>query len=174
MKEANGHARGAVSKLVKARPSNLIVESSDRMPYEDLKALMLEMCQDFDLKYGVVVRRLGDPNAPSTRSSSFRGFFRAGPGHQDLLTAPMIAHKVYPDGTEEPVRNIEFSDVTIRVLRDIVQTADDKHVYSYAIGNDYEMPASIVCPSILIEEMEIKKSEAKIMRPPILPSPLAQ
>lgn len=174
VKEANGHARGAVSKLVKARPSNLIVESRDRIPYEDLKALMLEMCQDFDLDYGLVIGRLGDPNAPGSRAFFYRSLFRSGSSQEGLLTAPTVAFKVYADGREEPVRNVEFSDVTIRVLRDIVQTGEQQYVYSYAIGNDYEMPVSIVCQPILIEEMELRKSEAKIRRPPILPSPLAQ
>jgi hypothetical protein len=73
-----------------------------------------------------------------------------------------------------PVRNLEFSNVTIRILRDIIQTGDRPCVYNYLIGNDYEMPVSIVCPAVLVEEMELRKSEEKIKRPPLLPSPLVR
>ena len=95
-------------------------------------------------------------------------------GRKNALTAPLLVYKVYPDGKEEPVRSLVFSNVTVRVLRDILQTSDKQYVYNYLIGNNYEMPASIVCPAILVEEMELKKSEEKIKKPPILPSPLTE
>jgi hypothetical protein len=62
----------------------------------------------------------------------------------------------------------------VRHLRDILQTDDQSHVYNYLIGADYEMPVSIVCPSILLEEIELKQAETKVQKPPILPSPLAE
>lgn len=168
IKEPNGHARGSVGTDVSARPGNLIIESTDEVSFEELKASMLEFCQDIDLEYGLVIRRLTDPNAPSTRMQAYFGG-----GQPPALTAPLEAYKVFPDGHEEPVRNLEFSNVTVRILRDILQTGDASHVYNYCIGNDFEMPISIVCPAILVEEMELKKSEEKVRKPPILPSPLA-
>jgi hypothetical protein len=55
-----------------------------------------------------------------------------------------------------------------------MQTGDDQYCYNYLIGDDYEMPVSLVCPSVLVEDMELKKSEAKVKKPPVLPSPLAK
>jgi predicted Zn-dependent protease len=171
IKEPNGHARGSVGGDVVARPGNLFFESSDQAPYGELVKSMLELCEDIDLEYGLVIRRLGDPNAPA---GGMRYFFGQGGARIPTLTAPIEAYKLYPDGREEPVRNLEFSNVTVRILRDILQTSDEQHVYNYLIGNDFEMPASIVCPAILVEEMELKKSEEKVTKPPILPSPLAK
>lgn len=170
--EANGHARGAVSKQVTAKPSNLIFESSDRVPMEDLKKSMIELCQDVDLEYGLIITQLRDLNAPSG-TQSFRFFGMAG-SNQPGLTTPLAVYKVYADGREVPVRGLEFANVTVRLLRDILQTDDSKYVYSYLIGDDYEMPASVVCPSILLEEVELKQGEGKTQKPPVLPSPLAE
>ena len=69
---------------------------------------------------------------------------------------------------------MQFTDVNVRILRDIVQTDNMRYVYNYLIGNDYEMPATIVAPSLLIEEMELKKIDTKVKKPPVLPSPLAE
>ena len=168
--EPNGHARGAVSKEVLARPGNVIFESRDNVPETQLRQTMLKLCRDFDLEYGLVVRQLEDPDA-ARGGSVFRGRPR---GRDEGLSVPLEVYKVYPDGREEPLRNLEFSNVTVRTLRDIVQTGRQQYVYNYLIANDYEMPVSIVCPSVLIEEMELKKSEEKIKRPPLLPSPLAR
>lgn len=163
--EPNGHARGAVSKDVLARPGNVIFECREKTSDVQMRQTLLELCRDVDLEYGLVIKRLDDPDA--ARGGGVRG-------RDNRLTAPLEAYKVYADGHEEPVRNLEFSNVTARLLRDILQTGQQPFVYNYLIAGDYEMPVSIVCPSVLVEELELKKSEEKIKRPPLLPSPLAK
>jgi TldD protein len=170
IKEPNGHARGAVGNQVTARPGNLIFESNDKISLAKLKQSMLELCQDIDLEYGLLIKKLDIPGA----SSGGYSYWGAQAGKKGGLTAPLEIYKVYADGREEPVRNLEFADVTARILRDILQTGDQLYAYNYIINDDFEMPAAIVCPAVLVEEMELKKSEAKIKKPPILPSPLAR
>ncbi len=172
IKEANGHARGAIGRSATGRVSNLIVESSDQASLQDLKKSLLELAADVDLDYALIIKQLDDSNARPRGMMRFFGF--GGPsGGQSALSAPLVAYKVYPDGHEEVARNLEFSNVTVRTLRDILQTGDEMQVYNYLISSDYEMPASIVCPAVLVEEMELKKSEDKVKKPPVLPSPLA-
>lgn len=176
IKDANGHARGAVSKVVTAKPSNLVFESSEKVPYAKLKETLITLCRDVDLPYGLIVRRLSDPNSSSRSFAMRMGSMMmsgGGSGAPDILSAPWEIYKVYPDGREEPVRGLQFNNVTIRILKDILQTDDQMFVYNYLLNADQEMPASIVTPSVLIEEMELKKNEEKIMKPPLLPSPLA-
>jgi len=170
IKEPNGHARGAVSKDVTAKPGNLVVESNDKTSFDILKRSMVDICDDMGLEYGLIIRRLDDPNSLQSQMN----FSFGGQGAENALTSPLEAYKVYPDGREEPVRNLDFSNVTVRILKDIMQTGDDHYCYNYLIGGDYEMPVSLVAPSILVEEMELKKSEAKIKKPPILSSPLVE
>ncbi len=168
--EPNGHARGAVSKSVTAKVSNLIVEPSERTSADSLFVAMQTLVEEFELEYGLVVTELTDLNAPRTGMRMFGGRV----GGQSALTPPLEAYKVYAGGRREPVRNLEFVNVTVRSLRDILQADSEPHIYHYLIGNDYEMPASVVTPSFLVEELELKKTEAKIKKPPVLTSPLAE
>ncbi|MCC6964499.1 MAG: hypothetical protein IT585_14700 [candidate division Zixibacteria bacterium] len=169
IKEPTGSARGAVSKDVTAKPANLIFESTDKISFDKLKANLIAMCKDIDLPYGLIVRRLRDLSAPSTGLQMFGQAQAGGEG----LTIPFEIYRLYPDGREVPVRGLQFSSVTSRILRDIVQTDNSRYVYNYLIGNDYEMPATIVTPAVLVEEMELKKADTKVTKPPLLPSPLA-
>jgi TldD protein len=167
VKEPNGHARGAVGKDLEARPANIIIESANKTPFTDLKKSMIDMCRDMGLEYGVMITQLNNPNAPGG------GFFSLS-GGETALASPLSAYKIYADGREEVVRNLEFNNVNIRILKDIIQTGDDSHCYNYLIGDDPELPVSLVCPSVLVEEMELKKSESKVEKLPVLPSPLTK
>ena len=174
IRDANGHARGAVGKAITAKPSNLVFESSEKVPYAKLKETLITLCKDVELPYGLIVKRLSDPNASSGSLAMRRGsMFGQSSGVPEALSPPWEIYKVYPDGREEPVRGLQFNNVTVRILKDILQTDDQMFVYNYLLNADPEMPASIVTPSVLIEEMELKKNEEKIMKPPLLPSPLA-
>lgn len=169
--EPNGHARGAVSKAVTGKPSNLIFESSDQVSPEKLRQNLLELCQDIDLEYGLVIRRIRDLNAPDPNGGI--RFFGIPQQAEEGLTAPLEVYKVYADGREVPVRGLEFANITVRTLRDVLQTDNSRHLYNYLIADDYEMPASLVCPAVLVEEMELRHSEGKTQKPPVLNSPLA-
>ena len=84
---------------------------------------------------------------------------------QPLVTQPVIMYKFYADdGRLEPARGLVFDEVTIRSLRDIYATGRDDMLYNITqttpfYGMNY--PASIVTPSILVEEMEFKADLAK-------------
>ncbi len=147
-------------------------ESTDKVSYDKLKERMITFCKDVDLPYGLIVKRLRDPNA-SSPAFAYSNMFMQRSGAAEELSAPWEIYKLYPDGREDPVRGLQFNDVTTRILKDIDQTDDQTFVYSYLLNNDPEMASSIVTPSVLVEEMELKKSEEKVKKPPILPSPLA-
>jgi hypothetical protein len=172
IKEPNGHARGAVSKGLTSKPSNLVFESSEKVPYAKLKQTLITLCKDVDLPYGLIVKRLRDPNAAGPASAF--SFFMQQSGTPEALSVPWEIYRVHADGREEAVRGLQFSNVTVRILKDILQTDDQVFAYNYLLNGDPEMPSTIVTPSVLVEEMELKKSEAKIKKPPLLPSPLTE
>lgn len=172
IKEPNGSARGAVSKDVTAKPANLIFESTDKIATEKLKKNLIAMCKDIDLPYGLLVTKIRDMGTPAG-GFQFFGSQLGGGGGDAGLTQPYEISRIYADGHEEPLRGLQFTDVNVRLLRDIVQTDNSRYVYNYLIGNDYEMPATIVTPSLLFEELELKKIDTKVKKPPVLQSPLA-
>lgn len=148
-RHSNGHGRAAFGGEPSGRLGSLIVTPSSAVPFTQLKDRLRAMCRDLDLEYGILVRRMGDLN-------------------------PIVAYKVYAaDGREEALRGIEFTGAGFRPLRDIVAASREMYVFNFrhASSGRSVVPASIVAPSILVQEMEVKKTERKPERLPYLPHP---
>ncbi len=141
MRESNGRSRAGGTNI-----SNLIVESKKGMSIAELKELLIEECKAQGLPFGVIFRTnqttLGEPD-----------------GVNDF------AYKVYvDDGREEPFRNGAMGGVSFRDLRDILATGDDPFVFNMLLNSSYNgtgTPASIVTPSLLIEEVTVGKSKLR-------------
>lgn len=146
-KTTNGHGRAAFSDYPSGLPSNVFIVPEENparvMPLADLKKKFLELCKEQELEYCVRVDGL------------------------DSMYSPFAAWKVYLDGREEPVHGIEFTGVNLRALRDITAVSRETTVQDLSQG----VSASIVTPSILVQEMEIKKTEDKPEKKPYLPHP---
>jgi TldD protein len=171
--ESNGHSRGALERKPGGRPSNLIISSDEKVPYLKLKEKLLEYCRDSNLEYGIIITKLRDRNFYLDTDPNTYSYGRS--QTPSLLPEPIEAYKIYvKDGHEEPIRGIEFEGITVRILKDIALSGDDNNVYNYLIGHNDEMPASIVAPSLLVEEVELKKAETKPSKPPILESPFSK
>jgi len=174
VKGSNGHARGTVNSNPEGRLANLVITSEQEMSYDELKKKLVEYCKDVDLEYGIVVRRLKDKNIEMERSFDFSRYM-GGSSEEKELTPPLEVYKVWvKDGREEAVRGVEFEGVTIKTLKDITEAGNDYYVHNFLLGHDDELPASIVAPSILIEEIELKETEAEALKPPYLRSPISQ
>jgi len=173
VKKSNGHARGTFHSPPKGRFTNLIVTSDETISYHELKSELIEYCKEMGLEYGIIVRKLKDKNLEMEKTFDFSRLIGM-PQKEKELTPPLEVYRVWvKDGKEELIRGAEFEAVTVKTLKDISQTADDYYVHNFLLGHDDQLPTSIVAPSILIEEMELKKTEAKATKPPYLKSPLS-
>lgn len=158
---SNGHGRADFHEFPTGRIGNLLIRSSKTLPEAALRAELARAAKEFGLPYGLLIRRVAEQD------------------HQDkgeLLAPPTLAYRVYPDGREELVRSVRFSNVTLRALRDITAASEKRHVYNYYQLGPYQTgggqaQASIVHPSVLLSEMELKKTERKPERPPYLKHP---
>ena len=130
---SNGHGRARVPTNPPG-PSlgNLIVTSSQPVSREELKKKLIELCQQRDLPYGYYVETFGPK-----------------------LT-PRLLYKVWAkDGHEELVRGAIFGDLDTRALRnDLIAAGDDP----YFDNRPLNIPHSIVAPSILFDELEVKRA----------------
>ena len=163
--ESNGHARGTIREFPMPRPGNVFftAQPAKKAPAADLKKELLRAAAENGLDYAVVVRRL-DPW--DTRDG------------EALLADPVLAFKVsVKDGSETPINGAEWSGVNFRALRDIMLVSDSEQVYNYYQPTPFfytrgYVPASIVAPSaLLVQELELKPTEAKPDRQPYLPHP---
>lgn len=154
LRESNGHARAITSGMIIPTPSNLIVKSSE--PVADPVAELRRLAREFGSEYGLLVTRLADPTVDET----YRWNERRAQGPPEMLAPPLFVYKVYvSDGHREPARGLVFEEVSIRTLRDIGALGGEATAYNLAQSfgpMDYRYPISIVTPSILVEEMELK------------------
>jgi predicted Zn-dependent protease len=94
---------------------------------------------------------------------------------------------VYPaDEHEELVRGARITGLTTRTLRNVTAIGNDSFVYNYmqtqvagfagtalgAFGSAQNgLPSSVVAPSLLFEELDMRGARGEPKRPPLLPPP---
>lgn len=64
----------------------------------------------------------------------------------------------------DPVRGLVFDEVSMRTMRDVGLMGDDPRLTNLRLASLSSMimiPASIVTPSILVEEMDLKEDSAR-------------
>jgi hypothetical protein len=183
--ESNGRAQllgafGADSATI----TNLIVTASQSVPVADLKKQLIQICQARSQPYGVLVRKLDFPS--SAPVDELRRLMAAnardGNGGSHPVTLPILIYKVYKDGKEELMRGVRFRELNVRSLRDIRAAGDDTNVLDYLENGapmallgagSYAAESSVVAPSLLIDDLEVRKLDDELPKLPIVPSPLA-
>ncbi|MDA2939086.1 metallopeptidase TldD-related protein [Acidobacteria bacterium AH-259-A15] len=160
-------------------PSNLIVRSTRKLNGEELKQELLTLMHDLEKEYGIIVRRIGNRSFQALQDGSRRFFMPSG-SETTQIQGMNLAFKVYPDGREELIRNLQLSNFSVRAFKDIVATSDTYTVHSVPFSPPFRLPTapatvaivSFVVPSLLFEEVTLKKPTGEIQTLPILDSPL--
>lgn len=165
LSRSNGHGKRGGSAT-----SNIFINSEHRLSSEALKARLLELGKEEGLKDVYIVRRITG-NASDLDFSNLQSFFKAFMSGSSgvSLYPPVLLYRVsVADGSEQLVRGGNFSNISMRILRDIDATGND--VKAYAVQNSREI-TSIVSPSVLISEVEIQKPDKTNTKRPILKNP---
>jgi predicted Zn-dependent protease len=184
-RESNGRAQlpGAFG-ATRAAISNLIVTAAQTVPAKDLKKQLIDICQARNQAYGILVRKLDFPaTAPIDELRRLMAAnTRDGGGGSHPMSVPILIYKVYKDGREELIRGVRFRELTVRSLRDIRAAGDDTNVFDYLENGapmallgagSYAAEASVVAPSLLVDDLEVRKLDDEQPKLPIVPSPLA-
>jgi TldD protein len=143
---SNGHGRARIpSNNPGPSLGNLIVHSSETLSPEELKKKLIELCQQRELAYGYYVETLGPQRAPR------------------------LLYKVWvKDGHEELIRGAVFGDLDARSLRnDVVAAGTDMNITNRPLN----IPHSIVAPSVLFDELEVKRANTNKNKLPEYPAP---
>ena len=162
--QSNGHGRTGSFQAPQPQVANLFVTSSRGRTEEELKRDLIDRAKAQGLPFGLLVRSIAEtaPEVPDP--------FSGGSGPRNRVGAPVFAYKVFPDGREEPVRGLVFSDPTLKNLREIVAAGKEGHLISGTIssGGPY---SSVVAPSVLFEELELKTETGARPKPVLLSNP---
>ena len=142
--ESNGHGRAAPGQPPSPSIGNLIVKTKEPVAKDELKKKLIEMCKQESKPYCYYVETMAGEN-------------------------PRLLYRIYvSDGHEELVRGAVFNELDTRTLRNNLVAAGNDPLVSNRAGN---VPTTIVCPSMLFDELEVKRTDRKNAKLPEYPSP---
>jgi TldD protein len=187
---SNGHARSAMLSDPQPLSSNLFFQSSNEMKPDDLRKKFLASCKDDGLPWCLEVKRMDNPAVSSLNQQDFSDYVgELGGDISSGARVPLLLYRVYvSDGHEEPVRGGVLEGLNMRSLRDILGVGNDPTVYNYmqnpqdglagtALGSfgsaegDSGIPSSVVAPSLLLDEIDVRGFHGEPRRLPLVPAP---
>jgi len=142
---SNGHGRSTPGGTPQPSLGVLLFKSSDAESPRDLKDKLVHMASEAGQPYGYRVETLGPGNAPR------------------------LLYRVYvKDGHQELVRGAIFNELDVRALRnDLLAMGNDPLVSNRMSG----LPQTIICPSLLFDELEVKRADTTKEKLPEYPAP---
>ena len=144
--ESNGHGRAAPGQPASPDIGTLIVESKEPLSPDQLKQKLMDICRQENKAFGYYVETLG--------GSDYE---------------PRLLYRVYEkDGHQELVRGAVFDELDTRALRNELVAAGNDPL----VGNrEGAVPTTVIAPSILFDDLEVKRTDAKNAKLPEYPSP---
>jgi TldD protein len=142
---SNGHGRAAPGSFPGPSLGVLMVKSSEPQSVEQLRKKALQIVTDQGLPYAYRVDTLGPGNTPR------------------------LLYRIYAkDGHEELVRGAVFNELDVRAMRsDLLAAGDDPLVSNRNAG----APMTIITPSLLFGELEVRRSDTSKEKLPEYPAP---
>jgi hypothetical protein len=178
----NGHAASGPFSPVRAHPANLIMSSTAGVSDAEIRRRAIAAAAADNHHYVLVVERLETGHHAGDDFFDPMAFMMGGVGGDDGLPPPAVIRRVYRDGHEELVRGARFGAVPLRSLKAMVAVGATPVVYSYlgsGMPSRYAMFSagdggyyvSIVAPSLLFRDLDIKKPTGSHPSAPIAPRP---
>ena len=166
-------------------PSNLFLIPQNGMKQEEIRQELLNLAEERGLDFGIVVRRVGSSDMTLSRD---REFFFAMPGEEQRpkLKPVTEAYKVFPDGREELIRKAVLLSLSASSFREIVAASDALTSHDTTLRLRMNFPfssigfmgpppvVSLVVPSLLFEDLALRRPPGDIPRPPLLAHPLSE
>ena len=162
--QSNGHGRAGPFQAPQPHVANLFVTASRGRTEEELKRDLVEKAKAQGLPFGLLVRSLAETSGDSA------DFFSGGPGPRSRVGAPVLAYRVFADGREELVTGLVFTNPTLKNLREITAAGKEGHLVSGSISAGGPT-SSVVAPSVLFEELELKAESGAKPKPVLLSNP---
>jgi predicted Zn-dependent protease len=159
--------------------SNLFVSTTETSSVADLHKKLLELITARGKPYGLIVRKMDFPSSASIEEAR-RLLSGAQSGDSRPVSIPILVYRLYPDGHEQLVRGLRFRGFNSRSLKDIIAAGDDLTTFEfldnaapYALmgGAGYVANATVVAPSVLIDDLELHPIEDELPKLPVVPPP---
>src|SRR5260370_26194033 len=160
---------------------NLFLRASQTTPAAGMKKKLIELCQQRNKPYGMLVRKIDYPSSATVDElrRMANGMAQSG-GSSRPVSLPLLVYRVYPDGRDELVRGVRFPGLSTRSFKDIVAASDESYVFDFIDSNapfalmgagSFITNASVIAPAVLFDELELEPIQEDLPRPPIVPAP---
>jgi len=185
---SNGHGRAGFLGDPRPAISNLVFAAKDAVPAAELRKRFVDKCREEKLPYCIVVRAMDNPALGLLHQediSEVIASLASGAATGDRL--PLLVYRVYPqDGREELIRGSRLIGLNVRTLRNLAGVGNDPTVFTFAQSQaaglagtalaafgsaQGGLPTSVVSPSLLFDEVEVRGARGEPQRLPILPAP---
>ncbi len=159
---SNGHGRAQPGKLPEARQSNLVVVAKQTVPFDTLRAMLIEECKRQGKPYGLWFKEV---------EGGFTLTGRTIPNAFNVL--PILVYRIYADGRpDELVRGVDLIGTPLATFERIMAAGNDGETFNGMCGAESGwVPVSASSPSLLVREIEVQKKQKSQERLPILPAP---
>jgi TldD protein len=142
--DSNGHGRAAPGQAPSPNIGVLVLLPKESSSPDELKKKLIEMCKQEGKPYGYYAETLVGYN-------------------------PRLLYRVYvSDGHQELVRGAVFNELDTRTLRNNLIAAGNDPLVSNREG---AVPTTVISPSILFDELEVKRTDKKNAKLPEYPPP---
>jgi len=146
---SNGHGRASPGSSPQPSVGTLIVKTSEPEPAESIKRKAVELASEQNKPYAYRVDTLGPPG-----------------------NSPRLLYRVYvKDRHEELVRGAVFNELDVRALRNDLVALGDDPLLSNRMGG---VAQTVICPSLLFDELEVKRADTSKEKLPEYPPPPIQ
>jgi TldD protein len=168
---SNGHARAPRFAGARARAGTLVLTGTTGL---SRKALLDELGK-IAKGGGVttyVVRLIDDGSLPPGDDDMFALFSFGGGNHGPPPIRPLVVYRV-ANGKEELVRGLALENLLTRSLKEVTAVGKDPIVYNYFEGGNgvSGIPISVITPSLLFSDVDIRRQTGKHRKPPLYPPP---
>jgi TldD protein len=185
---SNGHARSALLSDPLPLSSNLILQAADALKPDDMRKKFLDSCRSDGHEWCLEIKRMDNPALSAVRQEDFSEFIaELGGGISNGDRVPLLVYRVYvADGHEELARGGILEGLTLRSLRNILAIGDDPTVLTYMLNSQEGLggtalgafgsaqdgiPSTVVAPSLLLDDVEIRGFHGEPSRLPLDPAP---
>lgn len=167
-------------------PSNLFVVPRGGMSRDEMREELLGLVEERGLDFGIVVRRLGNPQMTLSRERRF-AFMLPEESGRSTLESVTLAFKIFPDGREELIRKAELLGISESSFRDIVAASETLTAYhttfrpppSFSLssllfrgsGPVSSAVVSLVVPQLLFEDLTLKRPSGDVPHLPLIAQP---
>jgi hypothetical protein len=169
---SNGHGRAPRFAGTRARVGTLVVTGKTGLPHKALLDELAKVAKGGGVTT-YVVRLIDDGLLPGGEVDDLMAMFSFGGGnHGPPPVRTLVAYRV-SGGKEELVRGLTLENLMSRSLKDVTAVGKDPVVYNYLDGGPgfSGVPSTIISPSLLVSDVDIRRQPGKNRKPPLYAAP---